>query len=136
MSIMNIVDIAQMVSALAAAGSFVGSLVVYKRSVNRECKLETLRKLTELRMKYPSMDDISNDDRLDYIKELEFFAIGINQKIYDLEIVNKMSGSRLISQYDIALEEIVKQKRKGKEDSTAYIEYEQMIKQLRKLKKK
>ena len=136
MSIMNIVDIAQIVSALAAAGSFVGSLVVYKRSVNRECKLETLRKLTELRMKYPSMDEISYDDRLDYIKELEFFAIGINQKIYDLEIVNKMSGSRLISQYDIALEEIVKQKRKGKEESTAYIEYEQMIKQLRKLKKK
>ena len=136
MSIMNSVDIAQIVSALAAAGSFVGSLVVYKRSVNRECKLETLRKLTELRMKYPSMDEISYDDRLDYIKELEFFAIGINQKIYDLEIVNKMSGSRLISQYDIALEEIVKQKRKGKEESTAYIEYEQMIKQLRKLKKK
>ena len=33
-------------------GSFVGSIIVYKRSVNRECKLETLRKLTELRMKY------------------------------------------------------------------------------------
>ena len=47
-----------------------------------------------------------------------------------------MSGSRLISQYDIALEEIVKQRRKGKEDSTSYIEYEQMIEQLRKLKKK
>lgn len=136
MSIMNIVDIAQIASALAAVGSFVGSLVVYKRSVNRECKLETLRKLTELRMKYPSMDEISYDDRLDYIKELEFFAIGINQKIYDLEIVNKMSGSRLISQYDIALEEIVKQRRKGKEESTAYIGYEQMIEQLRKLKKK
>ena len=72
MSIMNIVDIAQIASALAAVGSFVGSLVVYKRSVNRECKLETLRKLTELRMKYPSMDEISYDDRLDYIKELEF----------------------------------------------------------------
>ena len=107
MSIMNIVDIAQIASALAAVGSFVGSIVVYKRSVNRECKLETLRKLTELRMKYPSMDEISYDDRLDYIKELEFFAIGINQKVYDLEIVNKMSGSRLISQYNIALEEIV-----------------------------
>lgn len=133
---MNIVDIAQIASALAAVGSFVGSIVVYKRSVNRECKLETLRKLTELRMKYPSMEEISDGDKLDYIKELEFFATGINQKIYDLEIVNKMSGSRLISQYNIALEEIVKQKRKGKEGSTAYIEYEQMIEQLRKLKKK
>ncbi len=136
MSIMNIVDIAQIASALAAVGSFVGSLVVYKRSVNRECKLETLRKLTELRMKYPSMEEISDGDKLDYIKELEFFATGINQKIYDLEIVSKMSGSRLISQYDIALKKLVKQRRKEKENSTAYIEYEQMIKQLRKLKKK
>ena len=135
MSIMNIVDIAQIASALAAVGSFVGSIIVYKRSVNRECKLETLRKLTELRMKYPSMEEISNNE-LDYIKELEFFATGINQKIYDIKIVTKMSGSRLISQYDIALEEIVKQRRKGKEDSTSYIEYEQMIEQLRKLKKR
>ena len=87
-------------------------------------------------MKYPSMEEISDGDKLDYIKELEFFATGINQKIYDLEIVNKMSGSRLISQYDIALKKIVKQRRKGKENSTAYIEYEQMIEQLRKLKKK
>ena len=136
MSIMNIVDIAQIASALAAVGSFVGSIIVYKRSVNRECKLETLRKLTELRMKYPSMEEISNNDKLDYIKELEFFATGINQKIYDIKIVTKMSGSRLISQYEIAFEEIVKQIRNGKEDSTAYIEYEQMIEQLRKLKKK
>ena len=83
MSIMNIVDIAQIASALAAVGSFVGSIIVYKRSVNRECKLETLRKLTELRMKYPSKEEISNNDKLDYIKELEFFATGINQKIYD-----------------------------------------------------
>ena len=71
MSIMNIVDIAQIASALAAVGSFVGSIIVYKRSVNRECKLETLRKLTELRMKYPSMEEISNNDKLDYIVDHE-----------------------------------------------------------------
>ena len=94
-------------------------------------KLETLRKLTELRMKYPSMEEISNNDKLDYIKELEFFATGINQKIYDIKIVTKMSGSRLISQYDIALEEIVKQRRKGKEDSTSYIEYEKIEEEIK-----
>lgn len=86
--------------------------------VSGRSNITDLRKLTELRMKYPSMEEISNNDKLDYIKELEFFATGINQKIYDIKIVTKMSGSRLISQYDIALEEIVKQRRKGKEDST------------------
>lgn len=33
MSIMNIVDIAQIASALAAVGSFVASIIVYKRRI-------------------------------------------------------------------------------------------------------
>lgn len=41
-----------------------------------------------------------------------------------LKIVNKMSRSRLISQYDMTLKKIIRQRRKGKENSTAYIKYE------------
>ena len=70
-----------------------------------------------------------------YIKELEFFATDVNQKNYDIKIVSKMSGSRLIYQYEKYLKKIIKRIRKEKEDSKEYIEYEEMINKLKKYKK-
>ena len=45
-----------------------------------------------------------------------------------------MSGSRLIYQYEKYLKKIIKRIRKGKEDSKAYIEYEEIINKLKKIK--
>ena len=127
-----IVDIAQIVSAVVAVLSFAGSVIVYRRTLNRERKLDTIKILSEIRMKYPKVAGLSYKAKKKYIKELEFFATGINQKIYDIKIVNKMSGSKLIYQYEKYLKRTIKVIRKGKEDSKAYIEYEKMINKLKK----
>ena len=42
---MNIADIAQIVSAVVAVLSFAGSVIVYRRTLNRERKLDTKKKL-------------------------------------------------------------------------------------------
>ena len=132
---MNIVDWAQIISAVAAVGSFAGSVIAYRRTLNRERKLDTIKMLSEIRMKYPKICGLSYKAKKKYIKELEFFATGVNQKIYDIKIVSKMSGSRFIYQYEKYLKKIIKRIRKGKEDSKAYIEYEEMINKLKKNKK-
>ena len=132
---MNIVDWAQIISAVAAVGSFAGSVIAYRRTLNRERKLDTIKMLSEIRMKYPKICGLSYKAKKKYIKELEFFATGVNQKIYDIKIVSKMSGSRLIYQYEKYLKKIIKRIRKGKEDSKTYIEYEKMINKLKKYKK-
>lgn len=127
---MNSVDIAQIVSAVVAVFSFVGSVIVYKRTLSRERKLDTIRTLSELRIKYPEVRKLSKDDKLNYLQELEFFATGVNNKIYDIEIVRSMSRIRLRSQYNNCLKEFIKERREDKEDSTAYIEYEKLIESL------
>ena len=132
---MNIADIAQIVSAVVAVLSFAGSVIVYRRTLNRERKLDTIKMLSEIRMKYPKVCGLSYKAKKKYIKELEFFATGVNQKIYDVKIVNKMNGSKLIYQYEKYLKKIIKRIRKGKEDTKAYIEYEKMINKLKKYKK-
>ena len=132
---MSIVDIAQIVSAGVAVLSFAGSVIVYRRTLNKERKLDTIKMLSEIRMKYPKIFGLSYEAKKKYIKELEFFATGVNQKIYDIKIVSKMSGSRLIYQYEKYLKKIIKRIRKGKEDSKTYIEYEKMINKLKKYKK-
>lgn len=131
---MNIVYWAQIISAVAAVGSFAGSVIVYRRTLNRERKLDTIKMLSEIRMKYPKIFGLSYKAKKKYIKELEFFATGVNQKIYDIKIVSKMSGSRFIYQYEKYLKKIIKRIRKGKEDSKAYIEYEEIINKLKKIK--
>lgn len=105
---MNIADIAQIVSAVVAVLSFAGSVIVYRRTLNRERKLDTIKMLSEIRMKQPKVFGLSYKAKKDYIKELEFFATGVNQKIYDIKIVNKMSGSKLIYQYEKYLKKIIK----------------------------
>lgn len=132
---MNIVDWVQIISAVAAVGSFAGSVIAYRRTLNRERKLDTIKMLSEIRIKYPKIFGLSYKAKKKYIKELEFFATGVNQKIYDIKIVSKMSGSRFIYQYEKYLKKIIKRIRKGKEDSKAYIEYKEMINKLKKNKK-
>lgn len=117
------------VSAFAAVVALFVTVMIYKQTLVRECKLDTIRTLSELRIKYPSVREMSDGDKLSYLQELEFFSTGINKKIYDIKTVKAMSGSRLISQYNKYLKKFIEERRKGKE-STAYIEYEKMIKQL------
>lgn len=133
------VDICQIVTAIVAAAGFILSVFVYKNTLNRERRLDTLRTLSELRVKYPNTERMSEEKSSEYIKELEFFATGVNQEIYDIKIVKKMSGNRLVKQYNENLKDLIEKKRHKKDgkkkDSEAYIEYEKMIQNLKEMKR-
>ena len=128
----TIVDICQIITALIAVAGFVLSVIIYKRTLNRERRLDTLKTLSELRV------NESGTTNIEYLKALEFFATGVNQGIYDINIVKKMSGNRLVKQYDENLRDLVEKKRQKKDgniDSEAYVQYETMIEELRKKQK-
>lgn len=98
-----------------------------------------MRTLSELRVKYPNTERMSEEESSEYIKALEFFATGVNQEIYDIKIVRKMSGNRLVKQYNENLKNLIEKKRHKKDgkkkDSEAYIEYEKMIQNLKEMKR-
>ena len=133
------VDICQIVTAIVAVAGFILYVFVYKNTLNRERRLDTLRTLSELRVKYPNTEKMSEEESFEYIKALEFFATGVNQEIYDIKIVKKMSGNRLVKQYNENLKDLIGKKRHKKDakkkDSEAYIEYEKMIQNLKEMKR-
>ena len=129
-------DIFEIISGFAAVVAIVISLWTYSHGIERERKADTIRKLSEIRNTYFNTKGLGNKDKLKYLNELEFFAIGIKENIYDINIASKMSGSRLIGQYDSWAAELIKERRKDKKHSTAYCEYEKMIKDLKDIKNK
>ena len=74
----------------------------------------------------------SNDDRLEYLKEMERFCVGINNKIYDIEIVRDMSGHLLVKQYDSYMKDLVQSRRELRSKFSAYERYEETIEKLKK----
>ena len=60
---------------------------------------------------------------------IEHFAVGINNKIFDIGTLNSMAGNQIISSY-FACEELIKYKRKGWEKGKNYAEFEEMAKAL------
>ena len=65
-----------------------------------ERKNETIRVLKSIRINYPSTHNMNIYQKINYMQEVEFFATGVNEGIYDITIVKKMSGSLLKQQYD------------------------------------
>ena len=74
-----------------------------------------------------------------YVLEMERFSVGVNNRAYDLKIVNQMSGGVLLQHYEQYVKgyiEYARRKNGGKYISgeNLYINYEKMIKKLYKLR--
>ena len=76
-------------------------------------------------------------DQWDLISEalplLEHFAVGINSKIYDLEILNRMAGNKIITVYNNC-SKLLQHKRIGVGNEKNYSELENMVDRLKKLR--
>lgn len=131
---MNIVlQICQIVSGLSSAVAIIISITIYRHGLNQERKINTLNSLSEIRRNYFNTKKLNTEEKLHYINELEYFSTGVNQKIYDVKIVKKMSGSRLIRQYENWSADFIEKRREDSGNNNAYYEYEKMIKKLKKL---
>lgn len=113
------------------------SIWTHKAIVNRDRKMNTIKHLREIRMKYPNITDsklkhLANEKvkniRLQYLNEMEFFCVGISEGIYDLDIVRKMSGNMLVKQYDKYMRSFMLTKRKHKK---SYENYEKVMEKLK-----
>lgn len=83
--------------------------------------------------------DTSVEDEWECICEglvlLEHFAVGINNQVYNKKILNDMSGNQIIQTY-FNCEEVIRYKRTGIWKENNYIEFEKMVKGLKKFRKK
>lgn len=64
---------------------------------------------------------------------LEHFAVGINSEIYDLETLNRMAGNKMITVYNNC-SKLLQHKRMGVGNEKNYLELENMIVRLKKLR--
>lgn len=65
---------------------------------------------------------------------LEHFAVGVNTKTYDIEVLNKMAGNLLIKMQK-SLSPIIQYKQKQTDGEKNYAEFEEMVKNLKKMRK-
>ena len=127
----------EIISFLADLAAVVGALIsvlVYYDTVNRDRKAATIDHYAELRDKYPQLiEDFTEEQKLAYLKDLEFFCTGINEGIYDLHVLKRLCGKRLIRQYDNVMRAYVEQRRqKSATGNKAWVEYEKTILRLKK----
>jgi len=97
-----------------------------------------IRRLTE---DVISAEEIINDEKLEdeiikYLNLTERVAIGVNEKIFDIEIFDKMAGRSAIHTYK-QLSEYIKYSREIKKPTNPkrYEEFEHMVIALKKLRK-
>lgn len=119
--------ICNIITGICSIVAIVISILVYLNGLKRETEKETIKELSKIRRKFYDIDDFINHIPKDiikdinnlkayflkeenkkeysklkmYFKKLENFAIGVNEKLYDVKIVNKMSGRKLCHQYNI-----------------------------------
>lgn len=83
------VQIFAIVSGISAVLAIIVSIVFYLHGLNRERKTDTLKNLSEIRRKYFNTKKLDDKEKLKYLNELEYFATGVNEKIYSIKIVKK-----------------------------------------------
>ena len=131
------VQLSTIITAIAAILALAVTVGIYYHGLRREIRLETIKAFSEIRNRYPNTKSLDDKLKLKYLNELEYFSIGINTGIYDAVIVKKMSGGRLIRQYDNWMKEFIRNRREmqsrlsGNKKTNAYVELEKMIKKIR-----
>jgi len=126
---MSCEEIVAIIAIVVSACGILISAVVYLHTVNREKKILTIKEFSRIREKYPNVspDNVSDDVRLEYLKEIERFCVGIHHKIYDIQIIADMSGHFLVKQYDSHMEEFMLSRRKSESETWKYKRYEETI---------
>ena len=131
---MNCEEIVSIVAiVISVCGIFI-SAVIYLHTVNREKKILTIKEFSKIREKYPNVSPncASDTDRLEYLKEIERFCVGIHHKIFDIQIITDMSGHYLVKQYDSHMKDFMLSRRKSESETWKYNRYEETIKIIKK----
>ena len=134
MSCDNVIAIIAIV--VSVCGVFV-SAIIYLHTVNREKKILTIKEFMKIREKYPNLssEHVTDEVRLEYLKEMERFCVGIFNNIYDIKIITDMSGHLLVKQYDSYMKDFMLSRRKNKSETWKYKRYEETIQKIKKVRR-
>lgn len=144
--------ICNIITGICAIVAIMISILVYLNGRKREMKKSTIKELIRIKKEYsdvykfiltiPDEHLIKHDDFFKYIRsnkrfklylsEMEFFATGVNEKLYDVEIVNKMSGRKILSQFR-KIKPYINDRQNS--DSNNYSQYVKMIEDIKILRK-
>lgn len=110
---------------LAAVVGAVVTVFVFRHGVKRERKILTIDEYSRIRSDHSGI--VTDDEKLDYLKDMEFFCVGINSGIYDFKILQKMSGRRLLSLYQDEMKDFIIYRRESQNEKDAWCEYETVM---------
>lgn len=107
--------------------------ITYIDTVGRESKLETIKELSRIRSQFSDLSSASDEERTEYLKEMERFCTGINLGLYDINTLITMAGSMLTTQYNDYMKDLIENKRehaRNAKPEKIYSEYESVIKKV------
>ncbi|MCL2843838.1 MAG: DUF4760 domain-containing protein [Chitinivibrionia bacterium] len=115
--------------------------VEFFHNIDNECDL-LLNKIDE---KFPdgriiNVCDVENDTTMlttiiDYLTRMERLAVGVNTGIYDIAVFDRMAGEFTIKWFD-RVYQIIIYRRKFRNASHAYMDFEDLVFKLREVRKK
>lgn len=91
-------------------------------------KHEDAQIFVEYQKAYPNVKDAYNDTKA-LIARCEHFAVGVNEKVYDFDVVDKLGGIHLVCLFK-KIRPVILFARKHSSDKNIYGEFEKMVKSL------
>ncbi len=121
----------EVITSIASVAGAVISVWVFCHSVNRERQILTIKAISGFREKHQlETFNMTDAEKKEYLKDIEYLCIGINNKIYDFKMLRKMCGKRLLSQYKNEMKDFVKIRREKCGTDEIWSEYEKVMKKL------
>ena len=108
------------------------SIITHLNIINRNKRINTITEFSKIRTKYRYLGSCATKEKkIKYLQEMEFFCTGINEKVFDLNIVNKMSGGLLVKQYDSYMKKFAFSRKTKKCYYENYLSVMERLKQIR-----
>ena len=147
---MSVITSGEFWTAIGAIGT-IAALFHAIRSYNKDVKIGQQQRTVEaylpIREKYYELTEklktLGDKDRemllKEYLSEMEILSAGVNSGAYSLDYINRVSGGKLVRQYENITKEFIKRRRTNKKQHNIdpediYCEYETMMKALFKLR--
>ena len=116
----------------------IGTRKATEEQTRRECIRATLTDFSNIMRSHQGLESvIKSENRTDvlrgYLADLERFAVGCNKKAYTAEVVNQMSGGRLVNLYNLYFRDFITERRRlqpldaAAKSWSIYTEYENMM---------
>ena len=126
------------ISNVLSAISIMVAVITFLFNFVRTKKVETMREIDKLfelsgELKGKTVRD-DYQDYVAYMREVERFAIGVNEGLYYRSVVSRQASILLFNQYDNFIREIIEQRRKQFKRADYYQNIEKLMHRIKREK--